>query len=111
MGRRANVKLTRFLFAFAACVMLSAFPFDKASAGYPERIIKIVVPQAAGNSPDVLCRIIADKLSKGVRFLFRKNKIDLFEAEGIVAGPNTVTLRPVPGKPAPAAAWRLSAVG
>jgi dihydrolipoamide dehydrogenase len=47
-------------------------------------------------------REVADKLSKGVRFLFRKNKIDLLEAEGVVAGPNTVALRQAPGKPAPA---------
>ena len=49
-------------------------------------------------------REVADKLSKGVRFLFRKNKIDLFEAEGMVAGPNAVALRPVAGKAAPASA-------
>jgi tripartite-type tricarboxylate transporter receptor subunit TctC len=31
---------------------------------WPQRPVTIVVPQAAGNSPDVLCRIIADKLSR-----------------------------------------------
>jgi len=49
-------------------------------------------------------REAADKLSKGVRFLLRKNKIDLIEAEASVAGPNTVALAQAPGKPAPSAA-------
>ncbi len=48
-------------------------------------------------------RAAADKLSKGVRFLLRKNKIDYFEANASIAGPNTVALAPVAGKPAPPA--------
>jgi tripartite-type tricarboxylate transporter receptor subunit TctC len=31
---------------------------------WPQRPVTVIVPQAAGNSPDVLCRIIADKLSR-----------------------------------------------
>ncbi len=49
-------------------------------------------------------REAADKLSKGVRFLLRKNTIDLIEAQASVAGPNTVALAQAPGKPAPSAA-------
>jgi dihydrolipoamide dehydrogenase len=49
-------------------------------------------------------REAADKLSKGVRFLLRKNKVDLFEAAATVAGPNTVALTAAPGKAAPSAA-------
>jgi len=48
-------------------------------------------------------REAADKLSKGVRFLLRKNKIDFIEASAAVAGPNTVALAPVASKPAPPA--------
>ena len=48
-------------------------------------------------------REAADKLSKGVRFLFRKNKIELFEASASIAGPNSVALAPSAGKPAPPA--------
>ena len=33
---------------------------------WPQRPVSIVVPQAAGNSPDVLCRVIADKLSRAL---------------------------------------------
>ena len=39
-------------------------------------------------------REAADKLSKGVRFLLRKNKVDLFEASASIAGPNSVALEP-----------------
>jgi dihydrolipoamide dehydrogenase len=49
-------------------------------------------------------REAADKLSKGVRFLLRKNKVDLFEASASIAGPNSVTLSQAAGKPAPPAA-------
>jgi dihydrolipoamide dehydrogenase len=48
-------------------------------------------------------REAADKLSKGVRFLLRKNKVDYIEASGAIAGPHTVALSPVAGKPAPPA--------
>ena len=48
-------------------------------------------------------REAADKLSKGVRFLLRKNKIDYVEAQGAITGPHTVALTPVAGKPAPPA--------
>lgn len=48
-------------------------------------------------------REAADKLSKGVRFLFRKNKIDLLEANAGIAGPHTVALGPADGKPPPPA--------
>src|SRR5260370_15810308 len=48
-------------------------------------------------------REAADKLSKGVRFLLRKNKVDYIEAHGAISGPHTVALTPAPGKPAPPA--------
>ncbi len=48
-------------------------------------------------------REAADKLSKGVRFLLRKNKVDYIEADATVAGPHTVALRPAAGKAAPPA--------
>jgi len=48
-------------------------------------------------------REAADKLSKGVRFLFRKNKVDLIEANATITGPHTVALAPAAGKPPPSA--------
>jgi dihydrolipoamide dehydrogenase len=49
-------------------------------------------------------RAAADKLSKGVLYLLKKNKIDYFEADATITGPNSVTLAPLEGKPAPASA-------
>src|SRR6516162_11073856 len=48
-------------------------------------------------------REAADKLSKGVRFLLRKNKVDYLEAQAALASPHTVALTPVAGKNAPLA--------
>ena len=48
-------------------------------------------------------REAADKLSKGVRFLLRKNKVDFIEASGTITGPHTVALAPATGKPPPQA--------
>jgi tripartite-type tricarboxylate transporter receptor subunit TctC len=36
------------------------------AADWPKKPVTVIVPQAAGNSPDVLCRIIADKLSRAL---------------------------------------------
>jgi dihydrolipoamide dehydrogenase len=48
-------------------------------------------------------REAADKLSKGVRFLLRKNKVDYIEAHATISGAQSVTLTSKPGKPAPPA--------
>ena len=48
-------------------------------------------------------RAAADKLSKGVLYLLKKNKIDYFEADAAITGPHSVALRQVEGKSAPAA--------
>ncbi len=49
-------------------------------------------------------REVAEKLSKGVRFLLKKNNIDLIEANGTITGPHTVALSRVDGQPPPAPA-------
>src|SRR5271168_685771 len=48
-------------------------------------------------------REAADKLSKGVRFLLRKNKVDYLEANATISGPHTLALSPAEGKPPPQA--------
>src|SRR3954454_5478138 len=50
----------RVLLAGAALCLASPV----VAQSWPQRPVSIVVPQPAGNSPDVLCRIIADKLSR-----------------------------------------------
>lgn len=49
-------------------------------------------------------RAAAEKLSRGVTYLLKKNNIDFFEATAAIAGPNTVALAGADGKPPPAAA-------
>ena len=49
-------------------------------------------------------RAAAEKLSKGVLYLFRKNKIDYFEADATITGPHAVSLTQVEGKGAPSVA-------
>src|SRR3954453_296381 len=51
---------TSILFALAACALLS-FP---AWAGYPDRIIKIVVPFAPGGGTHVVARALAQEMAK-----------------------------------------------
>ena len=46
-------------------------------------------------------REVADKLQKGVRFLFKKNNIDLFEASATIADRIASRSRQAEGKPAP----------
>jgi dihydrolipoamide dehydrogenase len=48
-------------------------------------------------------REAADKLSRGVRFLFRKNNIELFEASATFTGPHDLGLSRSDGKPPPVA--------
>jgi tripartite-type tricarboxylate transporter receptor subunit TctC len=43
-------------------VMLSSFGFAQAET-WPARPIKIIVSQAAGGTPDLICRLISDKMS------------------------------------------------
>ncbi len=49
-------------------------------------------------------RAAADKLSKGVLYLLKKNKVDYFEGDAVVSGPHSVALRQVEGKAAPSVA-------
>ncbi len=43
----------------------------------------------------------AEKLSRGVRFLLKKNKVDYIEAQAAIAGPHTVALAVADGKAPP----------
>lgn len=55
----------RALIAFALCIALwSAHPAAAQTSGYPAKPVTIITPAAAGNSPDVAARIIADRLTQ-----------------------------------------------
>src|ERR1700738_414188 len=64
MQARHNTKKLSILFALAACLLLSTLPDAPALAGYPDRIIKIVVPFAPGGGTDVIARTLAQEMAK-----------------------------------------------
>ncbi|WP_235939098.1 Bug family tripartite tricarboxylate transporter substrate binding protein [Schauerella aestuarii] len=41
-----------------------ASPFAHAHAAWPDRPVRLIVPSAAGGSPDILCRYLASELAK-----------------------------------------------
>lgn len=53
------------MFALAALAFLS-MPADKASAAYPDRVIKLVVPFAPGGGTDVIARTLAQEMAKNL---------------------------------------------
>ena len=58
-----TTKTTSVLFALAA-LLLAAFSADPASALYPDRIVKIVVPFAPGGGTDVIARTLAQEMAR-----------------------------------------------
>ena len=48
--------------AVTVCALLLSLTPASAQS-WPDRPIKIIVSQAAGGTPDLICRIISDKLS------------------------------------------------
>jgi tripartite-type tricarboxylate transporter receptor subunit TctC len=54
----------RFLFALAACALLSMLPDGCAAAAYPERLVRIVVPFAPGGGTDSVARTLAQEMAR-----------------------------------------------
>jgi len=47
-----------------ACVAAVAFAGSALAQDYPNKMVTLITPAAAGNSPDVVTRVVADKLSQ-----------------------------------------------
>jgi tripartite-type tricarboxylate transporter receptor subunit TctC len=45
---------------------LLAFPFAAQAQNWPDRPVRFIVTQAAGGTPDLIARLIAEKLAKGL---------------------------------------------
>lgn len=56
--------LRRYFVRSLVLAGLLASPFAHAQAAWPDRPIRLIVPSAAGGSPDILCRYLASELGK-----------------------------------------------
>jgi tripartite-type tricarboxylate transporter receptor subunit TctC len=54
----------RDLLKLGGAVSIAGLPLLSRAAQWPERPIRLVVPSAAGGSPDALCRLLTNELSK-----------------------------------------------
>ena len=52
------------IISFLLCIALFCAYATTASADYPERLVRVVVPVAEGGGADVLARMLAQKLSE-----------------------------------------------
>jgi tripartite-type tricarboxylate transporter receptor subunit TctC len=62
MSFRPKLEITLMLFALAAWA--SPLPNDRALAAYPDHVIRIVVPFAAGGGTDVIARTLAQEMAR-----------------------------------------------
>jgi tripartite-type tricarboxylate transporter receptor subunit TctC len=92
-GGHMSAKSTRnrsaFLFAAAACVLLSVLPIDRAFAVYPDRILKIVVPFAPGGGTDIVARTLAQEMA---RDLGQSVIVENRPGAGTIVGTQTVAV-------------------
>src|SRR5689334_23378017 len=80
-------KLVQIRFAFAACLLASTLPNHAALAGYPDRVVKIVVPFAPGGGTDTVARTLAQEMAKDLgKSVIIENK----PGAGTIIGTQTV---------------------
>lgn len=82
----------RILATLAVCAAIAAAPAALAqSSGYPDKPVTVIIPAAAGNSPDIAARLVADRLGaiwkQQVVILNRPGAGGLVAAEAASAAP------------------------
>ncbi|WP_330893049.1 Bug family tripartite tricarboxylate transporter substrate binding protein [Ramlibacter alkalitolerans] len=60
-------QLVKALAATPAAILASSWTAARAQGEYPARPIRLVVPFAAGSTPDVFARIVGDRASQGLK--------------------------------------------
>jgi len=50
----------------ALCVLAFAFPSSAGAQNWPNRPIRFIVSQAAGGTPDILCRLITERIGRAL---------------------------------------------
>lgn len=61
-----QIPTRRELLRLASVAALAALPLASRASAWPERAVRLVVPSAAGGSPDAVCRLLANELSKSL---------------------------------------------
>src|SRR4029453_2192807 len=59
-----SAKLPRFALSLSALLLIGAPACEPAHAAFPERIIKIIVPQAPGGGTDAIARVLAQEMAR-----------------------------------------------
>ena len=62
--KRKDLRLAEWILAALALVMAMPAQAQAPSQDYPSKPVTFITPAAAGNSPDVVTRIVADKLTQ-----------------------------------------------
>lgn len=56
------MRITRLLAALAIPALLAVPPAQAAQSGYPDKPIRLIIGSAAGSGPDIISRLLADRL-------------------------------------------------
>ena len=89
MSAKSTRNRSAFLFAAAACVLLSVLPIDRAFAVDPDHIVKIVVPFAPGGGTDIVARTLAQEMA---RDLGQSVIVENRPGAGTIVGTQTVAV-------------------
>jgi tripartite-type tricarboxylate transporter receptor subunit TctC len=60
-----NMKVRTYLLC-ALYVLAFAFPSSAGAQNWPNRPIRFVVSQAAGGTPDILCRLVTERIGRAL---------------------------------------------